>query len=246
MKELISEQPNVNPVGLGNNSSPIDMDTLVTGYSSEIDDMSMKPEREGSEVMFDDDDDDDDDEGLGEDEELTLTIPKKCPAAAKKTPAHPGKSKPATLDSKKAKVIDRFADIAAAEEVTVQKTLELRKMRAHGVVAKIKARADIQMQHERLRAETRMMEKRQEHKYRMVQLNLRLPQQGSGSYTGSTFSRASSSSASANATFNSSFDFDNPNYDLLLDDRLQLPPLPLMPVNELGLPSLLPVSRIGE
>jgi hypothetical protein len=241
MKELISERPNVNPVGLGNNSSSIDMDTFVTGYSSEVDDTSVKLEREGSELMFDDDFDDEDE---GEDDELTLAIPKKRPANSidKKTPARPGKSKPATLDSKKAKVIDRFADVAAAEEVTAQKTLELRKMRAHGEVAKIRARADLQMQRERLKAETRMLEKRQEHEYRMAQLNLRLPQQG---YTGSTFSRASSSSASANTSFNPSFDFDNPNYDLPLDDSLRLPH-PSMPVNQLGLPSLLPLSRIRE
>jgi hypothetical protein len=114
------------------------MDTLATGYSSEIDGMSVKMEREGSELVFGDDFDDD---GEGEDEELALAIPKMRPANSmdKKTPTHPGKSKPVTLDSK---IIDRFADVAAAE-VTPQKTLKLRKMRVHGVVAKVKARADI-------------------------------------------------------------------------------------------------------
>jgi hypothetical protein len=88
MKVLISEQPNINPVGLGNNSSSIDMATFATGYSSENDDRSMKLERDGSDFAFDDD--------FDEDEELTLAIPKKHSAnpTEKKTPARPGKSKP--------------------------------------------------------------------------------------------------------------------------------------------------------
>jgi hypothetical protein len=44
-------------------------------------------------------------------------------------------------------------------------------MKVEETIARIKARADIQMQCERLKAEGRMMEKKQEHKLRMAQLN---------------------------------------------------------------------------
>jgi hypothetical protein len=73
------------------------------------------------------------------------------PCAGKSTPARPTTRKKATTG------IERFADVAAREEETTQKALELKKMKFRGetdkAVAKLKAQAEIQMNKDKLRAE---------------------------------------------------------------------------------------------
>jgi hypothetical protein len=43
MKELISERPNIVPVGLGNNASDIDMSGYANGFNSDVGDESSQP-----------------------------------------------------------------------------------------------------------------------------------------------------------------------------------------------------------
>lgn len=94
-----------------------------------------------------------------------------------------GKSTLLTTLPKKGKTlagIDRFADIAAREEETTQKVLELKKTKFESErdksVAKVKAKADIQMNKDKLRAE--LAQKKLELEY---QFKLQMAQMSSGS-----------------------------------------------------------------
>lgn len=240
MKELISERPNVTPVGLGNGNSTIDMSIYSTGYSSEndgswkveatdVDEIELGFDEEGDEDEIRDGGIKDEDDDDIKDKDITVTVPRKRTAnpVTKKTGARPGNSNPARSDSKKLKVTDKFAEVANAEEVTAQKTLKLQKIQAQGNVVKIKAKADAQMQRDRLKAEARMMAKKQEHEYRMAQLNLQLMQGPAH-----PFSQAGPSASTYHASpgpSRSQYNLDNLNdfaYNPSFDNALGLPSLP--------------------
>jgi hypothetical protein len=256
MKELISERPNIVPVGLGNNDSTIDMSAYTTGYNSDhdIDYESSKPDgTEGEEdATYTDNEDADEDEDIESDHDVAVMIPTKRPAkpVEKKTGARPGKSNPARHESKKSKVIDRFADVANAEEVTNQKHLELKKIRVQGEtqasVAKIKAQAEIQIQKDKLKAQARMQEKRQEHEFRMAQLNFQSSSAGYGRHHSQASSRAPSSFGYENSPtpsqshlFDSntvtagSFDFNNFTFESPVSEGIY-PSLPAAPAPAAG------------
>ena len=85
------------------------------------------------------------------------TIPRKRPAGptSKKKAVQVWKTKALKADphrDKKSKVLDRYADLASAEEVTNQKELKLKKARMENASTKIKAKAEIQIQHDKLKA----------------------------------------------------------------------------------------------
>ena len=242
MKDLISERPNITPVGLGNSESTFDMSGYEAGYRSDGDD--SKPasddddEDDAPEEENDDDDDDDD----------RVTIPRKRPAglASKKKAVKGRKVKAPKADShrdKKSKVLDRYADLASAEEVTSQKELEFKKARLENASAKIKAKAEIQIQCDKLRAEMRMLQKKQDHNYRMARLNLQLTQRQGGassSLSGGFYSASpDTSSVGVSELFNaddcsqspttsfgtglsSPFDLDNLEYDTSLSSPAHL------------------------
>jgi hypothetical protein len=182
MKELISECPNIVPVGIGNNTSDIDMSGYANGFNCGISDESSQLTRTGDEMESELEEDDDDtptDRGNIEPMEWGDANTGKCASGksdTKKTGARPGKSNPAARsDSKKAKLIDRFSEVATAEEQTAQRQLELKRKRvesqSEATVAKIKAQAQIKLQKDKLRAKARREAKRQDHEFRMAQLS---------------------------------------------------------------------------
>jgi len=88
----------------------------------------------------------------------------------------PGKSTPAPTQNKTSRTaIDKFSDIAAKEEETTQKVIELKrtKLKAHSdkEIAKVKSKAEVKMNQDRLRAHLaeKQMElemKKMEYEYR--------------------------------------------------------------------------------
>ena len=114
-------------------------------------------DEDGEDDAPEEDNNDDDDN-----DDRASTIPCKCPAGltSKKKAVQVQKTKALKADShhdKKSKVLDRYADLASAEEVTNQKELELKKVRMENASAKIKAKAEIQIQRDKLKAEMRML-----------------------------------------------------------------------------------------
>ena len=194
LKEIISERPNLVPTGIGNNDTGYDLDILLHGDSSEtggyLEESSGMSDGIGMGLEVEDEDA----EGENEDEvNEGDTAPKgnkrkhqdadvdgkksaKRVVVDEKKPTAPraGKSTPAEPSSKKAKTgIERFADIAAREEETTQKALEVKRTKVQGktdrAVAKVKAQAEIQMNKDKLRAEYAQKKLEFEFKLQMAQ-----------------------------------------------------------------------------
>jgi hypothetical protein len=62
-------------------------------------------------------------------------------------------AKPDIHSNKKLKLLDHFAEITAVEEATNQKSLDLKKLQSQAAMAKIKAKANIQIQRDKLKAD---------------------------------------------------------------------------------------------
>jgi len=131
-----------------------------------------------------------------------------------------GKSTPAEAPTrKKAKTgIDRFADIAAREEETTQKVLELKKTKFQGetekAVARVRAQAEIQMNKDRLHAE--YAQKKLEFDFKLWLQTVQQQQMGGHSHSSSTSiyptSQQSFSTFSPSSHQDTSgFSFDNYN-----------------------------------
>jgi hypothetical protein len=182
MKALISERPNLVPVGLGNNDAPIDMSDFLANAGDNDDDTDRAW---GSEKLFGDELGGDG--GVNEevssgggfeldddDEEVVVPTKRKGKDAEKKTAARPGLSKPADIQSntKKHRMVDRFSEQVKAEADTAQKAFELKKARVEATKAKdlarIHAQADIKR--EKLRLRVRLEEKRMELELKKAQL----------------------------------------------------------------------------
>lgn len=110
--------------------------------------------------------------------------PDEKPVEKRTTGPRPGKSIPAvSAPKKRTHAIDKFAEIAAKEEATTQKVIELKTTKAQGYnekqIAKVKAQADVQMNKDRLKAELAaktlaLEEKKLEWEYRLkiAQMNV--------------------------------------------------------------------------
>lgn len=194
LKEIISERPNLVPTGIGNNDAGYDLDILMHGDLSEtggyLEESSGLSDGIGMGLGIEDEDA----EGGNEDEvnegDTALREKKrkyqdadmdgkksvKRVVVDEKKPTAPraGKSTPAEPSSKKTKTgIERFADIAAREEETMQKALEVKRTKVQGetdrAVAKVKAQAEIQMNKDKLRAEYAQKKLEFEFKLQMAQ-----------------------------------------------------------------------------
>jgi hypothetical protein len=225
MKELISERPNVIPVGLGNNNSEIDMSALTSGYNSELEFENALEDEDGVDVDDENETDDSNEISIPKKRAASALERKRAPRPRKSEEANPGQS-----TSKKGKVVDRFVEAVKAEEITNQKHLDLRKIRVEGEtqanIAKIKAKAEVQMQRERLKAEARLEEKRQAHELRMAQL--RLPHNLLGVVP---HRNHASSSATPSTGYESYENSPLPNLPMEFDqfNPLLMPPLPPAP-----------------
>jgi hypothetical protein len=133
MRALIGERPNVNPIGLGNSATDIDMDSYRAGKgggddSSEKLDVETEIEKMEKELADDEIDEDDNDHRVNKGKpQLDMSGAEQRNG---KTAARPGKSKPAgraPKEQKKKRKLEDFAEVAEAEEVTRQKELEFAK-----------------------------------------------------------------------------------------------------------------------
>ncbi|KAL1937493.1 hypothetical protein VTO73DRAFT_13145 [Trametes versicolor] len=110
---------------------------------------------------------------------------------SKKTPARAGASTPSTKSSsksKKLKYTDQFSEIAAAEETTRQKQLELQLAKTEIEKIKIHAKLNVKRDKDRLKADMMKLRMEQEHELQMMRYKLKWAQ-GPGRAAGPSMAR---------------------------------------------------------
>ncbi|KAF6762927.1 hypothetical protein DFP72DRAFT_1060126 [Ephemerocybe angulata] len=158
MKELIGDRPNRTPVGLGNITTPID----VTALDADDDAIPSNEADTSSDVAYDvkprlkDEDEDDVEPELEKDVKPDLKRKLDQIGSKNKDPAP------------KRTNVSEFADLAAIEEATEQKRLELAK-------AKVEARTKLKL--EESRAKSEKMKLKVEYKLAKLKLRTQLQQQ---------------------------------------------------------------------
>lgn len=178
MKELISERPNVVPVGLGNSATGFDIDILQsTAASHDPDDPSVHSSITPATDL--------DDADMVSDEEPTSTSPSLPPTETVKSESNPKKRTlpktsnsapaPAPQPSKKSKgTHEKLAEIAAKEEETTQKLLDLKMQKLQGSnaisLANIEGKNQVRLQREKLQAEIFLRKQEQEFQLRLASL----------------------------------------------------------------------------
>ncbi|KAJ3727610.1 hypothetical protein C8R42DRAFT_656032 [Lentinula raphanica] len=220
LRDIIGERPNITPVGLGNNDTPIDTSFLHinSSKSSSFDDSFLSGgtspiETDASKDVDSADEKEEDELNSSEDDlpEKVIPLKRKQPSdtgdskssgsKVKRGPKEGGSEKAALGKSgrKSQNPVDKFVDLTKAEELTLQKRLELRRekasvqkeielerIRVAGTtkVGKEKVRADFELEKLRLQ---------QEHELRMIRLRqgsldiYQTPGVGSSSSTSSGF-----------------------------------------------------------
>lgn len=197
LKSLIAGRPSVVATGLGNNDDEIDMSLLLDSYhpseSSGTEGDLFQPEHEesgdedeegiraGSPAEAPDSDGGDEADSASDDLagfDAAPSVPAKRKAAekvenkrpVKKTGPRAGNSAPAPAPIKPKKSIssmDRFATVATAEEVTVQKKIDLKRAKIIGEkeveIESTKAKANLQIRKEELKTQFAMEKLRLEH-----------------------------------------------------------------------------------
>lgn len=170
MKALIGKHPNTKPVGIGNSTSELDLDVLMTsarGDASGLED--LKPI-----VLSENDDDDDDrveDQHHAQNKRLA-SVAGLDEDVKPKMPAHPNVSKPTTTVTKpkKLKGFEELVKIAAVEETTRQKELDLEIQWSKDKMSRVAVKAEFQ----RVLIEAKREKAKQAHEMEMMKLQLEL------------------------------------------------------------------------
>lgn len=184
MKELIDERPSFIPPETGNNQLVVDMSdyTPTNGFDSTGDEVSAWGNMNEPDI-----------EGEIEDKEPSpapsLPTKRKVEPAEpeKKTSARPGISMPAAqVETKKPRnTLDKFTDALKAEEITVQRQIELKRARIETEketqVARIQAQARVRISKYKMHAEDKAMKLQLEEKKMMLQHEYRMAQLASTS-----------------------------------------------------------------
>ncbi|KAF9484224.1 hypothetical protein BDN70DRAFT_872925 [Pholiota conissans] len=207
LRDLISERPNITPVGLGNTSTGFDLNLLGP----------QEPDNDSDDDNSNNGDDDDDDNNNscqaiddgtvseagshGEDVKPDVKPDFSGKASRKRTGAKPSTSAAAPKPPKKPKTShEKFSEIAIKEEETTQKLLDIKKQKMANDstvnVAQIQAKAQLKIRRAELQAQ--VIARREEHQF---QLELARIQSRVGP---STASSASSSSSPFPYTFDDS------------------------------------------
>jgi hypothetical protein len=184
MRDLIGERPNVVPSGLGNGNSDMDMSIFgaVSDHNEQEEEGEGEEEEEaGSPTRWGIENDDmgllSDDEGANEGGSEDGGKPEKAVMANKevsklgRTGAKPGNSRPATRpvkENKRKRKIDKFTDIAEAEELTRQRQLELAKAKVEAKQATKQAEYAYKMQ----KMEDKMERRKQKNEERAAKMHL--------------------------------------------------------------------------
>ncbi|KAM6488812.1 hypothetical protein JOM56_014094 [Amanita muscaria] len=104
--------------------------------------------------------------------------------------------------------MDKFSAVSVAKEETIQQRLELKKIKASGVrdvkVEKVKARAQVKVELAKMRQDTMRERAKQEHEFRMAQMQL-----AAGRHGGPSFANPTSFFGSMNAPYSQS-DYPEP------------------------------------
>ncbi|KAJ7660895.1 hypothetical protein DFH06DRAFT_1400319 [Mycena polygramma] len=196
IRDLIAARPNLQPVGLGNNDTPIDIDLLLRAHTDD-DTSSLAPDIDDTEDLPNQLTDGDLRSLTSDSDDDIATMPtldgslKRKPKGEKGTDAPPKKkTKPQTGMSAPAAPVaakkptnakDRFSATVIAEEETAQRALELRtaKNKAHKDVAlaKINAEKEIRLAKEQGKRADKAdkaalvrLRMEQEHQMRMAQM----------------------------------------------------------------------------
>jgi hypothetical protein len=203
LRQLVSNRPNLVPHGLGNNEYMIDTSILLASTSEFESDVGLDSGwlvdegetdptatvsqcQTGSPTPVTDNDDSDD-----SDESIPPKKSQKCKQVndgdvekgkavekSKKMGTRAGTSTAAQPAAKKAKtgVMDKFNAVSIAEEETIQRQLELKKIKASGVrdvkVERVKAQAQVKIETARMKHDTMRERARQEHEFWMAQMQM--------------------------------------------------------------------------
>ena len=171
MKALIAERPNAKPVGIGDSTSELDLDALMPGTQND----ASSPEDAEPITLSEDDDGDEDNEAEGQrrarnKRSASVAGLEEDTKPKPGTPAHPNVSKPTTAGTKpkKLKGLEELVEIAAAEEGTCQKELDLKIQKSKDKASMIKAKAELQ----KATIEAKKEKAKQAHEVEMMKLQL--------------------------------------------------------------------------
>jgi hypothetical protein len=232
MKDLVSERPNIIPVGIGNSRSGVDMQGFLGKSDDGVSQGDGASQGEETPISWPASEDEDEVEGdrepagtelKDEDNDMPVPTKHKLPPPTKRTAACVGTSTPAVKhESKKARsMIEKFSDVAKSQEETIQKNLDMKMKRLEANrdanVARIKALENIQIEKDKHKAELEMEKLKMEHERMRWEHELRMSQLGQprGSSASTSFRPYGSSLPSATS---SSVDLDSD-----FDDGLFLP-----------------------
>jgi hypothetical protein len=268
MKDLVSERPNIIPVGIGHSLSEIDMSSYIGTGAGKCDDdeevlISWGPSEDEFKAEGADTSEDINatPESIKDQDDLAVQVSTKRKSATDmKTAAHAGTSTPAVKrEPKKSRtIIEKFSDVAKAQEETVQKSMDMKMKRLEAAketdIAWIRAHEKIQVEKDKRKAEFRM-EKiqlehdklRMEHELKLAQINTSRsvshagnPRPSSSLFVGGHISSALSSastsySSPAPSSTNLNFELNNNAYDSF--DFDSIPPIGPMDGHRLYLPN---------
>ena len=149
MKQILGERPNAKPVGIGNSTSELDLDVLVSGTQDDASGL----EDTGAILPSENDDDDDGENPQCSDQHGAKNKRSASAAGLDEdvkprlgTPARPNVSKPTAAGPKpkKMKGLEDLTEIAVAEEATRQKELDLDIQRSKEKASKAQAKAEVE------------------------------------------------------------------------------------------------------
>ena len=218
MRDLVSERPNVVPVGIGNSGSEIDMSgylnsaTTSSDYEDPVSIGVSNEEGDGDAVASEGQDVTKPDEN---NTKIHLPVKRKAAESSTNTPKPVVKQEPT---GKKARaVMEKFSDVARAQEETVQKSMDMKIKRLELMkdtdIARIKAQECIQIERDRRKAELKSQKikleqdkMRLEYEFRLAQLQAHHPTPfASTSFTAATdhINHISGASSSSSTSFSS-------------------------------------------
>jgi hypothetical protein len=181
MRDLVSERPNVVPVGIGNSGSEIDMSgylnsaTTSSDYEDPVSVGVSDEEGNGEAVASEGQDVTEPDE---DNAKIHLPVKRKAAESSTNTPKPVVKQEP--TGKKTRAVMEKFSDVARAQEETVQKSIDMKIERLELTkdtdIARIKAQERIQIERDRRKAELKSQKIRLEQDKMWLEYELRLAQ----------------------------------------------------------------------
>ena len=171
MKALIGERPNAKPVGIGNSTSELDLDVLMSGTR---DDASGPEDVEPITLSEDDNNEEGTEDQRRTQKKRSVSIAGLDEDVKPKpgTSARPNVSKPTTTGTKpkKLKGFEELVEITTAEETTRQKELDLEIQRSKDKTSRIMAKAELQ----RAAIEAKAEKVKRAHEMEMMKMQLEL------------------------------------------------------------------------